>query len=127
VIVPLGQDTAPVTKAAICPTCGTAAHDAHERFQLRRDLAVLWLYADLEHLDGVRGQRHCRHCQPHQQLALLECADCGQGPLLVGDFADQASLGVLPEPIADRLTRAGWRTQPDLICADRTTRPALTT
>lgn len=123
VIEPLADTTGTATTPpSVCPACGTAPETAGDRFQLRRDLTVFWLYADPDHPHGVRVQRHCRHCQPHNRLAVVECARCGQGPMLAGDLANEMTEDALPELAARRLTLAGWRTDPDLICPDHTTR-----
>lgn len=121
-IVPLADTattlTTATTRASVCPTCGTAANSAHERFHLRRDLAELWLYADSGQPHGVRVRRHCRRCQPHEHLAVLECARCGQGPILAGELADQAQDATVPTLVAHRLELAGWRTAPALLCPE---------
>jgi hypothetical protein len=64
-------------RAARCPTCGNEPIDAQTRWRQRQDLTTTWL-----HLDGdeLREQRHCVACQPHQQILLIECDRCGDGP-----------------------------------------------
>lgn len=46
VIDPLADSAVLAAGTDAGPTCGTAPDTAHDRFQLRRDLAVLWLYTD---------------------------------------------------------------------------------
>jgi DNA invertase Pin-like site-specific DNA recombinase len=119
VIEPLTDTVVPIT-ATTCPVCAFTAATGPDRFQLRRDLAVLWLYADPDHPHGVRVAQHCQRCQPHQHLAVVECARCGQGPMVAGDLADQVDGERLPDLVLRRLERAGWRTDPALICAEHT-------
>lgn len=45
-IDPLANSAVLAAGTAVGPTCGTAPETAHDRFRLRGDLAVLWLYAD---------------------------------------------------------------------------------
>jgi DNA invertase Pin-like site-specific DNA recombinase len=114
----LAERTVPDTLT--CPSCGSVPDGANDRFQHRRDLAVLWFYADDTDPYGIRVQRHCPHCQPHDQLAVVECALCGQGPMLSGELAASMTGDALPELAARRLTLAGWRTAPDLVCPNHT-------
>ncbi|WP_018685394.1 recombinase family protein [Actinokineospora enzanensis] len=121
VIEPLTEATVPIT-ATTCPgpDCGFTAVTGPDRFQLRRDLAVVWLYADPLAPHGIRIVQHCQHCQPREHLAIVECARCGQGPMLAGQLADQVDGDTPPALVLRRLERAGWRTEPALICADHT-------
>jgi DNA invertase Pin-like site-specific DNA recombinase len=111
------QGSAPSTVE--CPCCGHVPAAGNERFQQRRDLQVLWLSADPGHPHGVRIAQHCARCQPHTEIAVVECARCGNGPMLTGTLATELSTtGALPALADQRLVVAGWRTAPDLVCPD---------
>jgi len=103
--------------AASCPTCGNQPVDARERWQQRQDLAVTWLYPDPDDPEQLLDQRHCRECQPHQELAVLECARCGDGPFLTAELAEQTHADELPAAVKRWLTSRGWSIHPELICS----------
>jgi hypothetical protein len=91
--------------------------DGRERFQQRRDLEVLWLSADAGHPHGLQVDRHCALCQPHADVAVIECARCGNGPMLTGALAvELASTERLPDLVERRLALSWWQTGPDLLC-----------
>jgi hypothetical protein len=64
---------------------------------------------------------HCAACQPQIDCAILECARCGEGPILTGALADQLhEPGQEQPPAALRtwLTTHGWQLAPQLLCPD---------
>ena len=103
-----------------CPACGHEPVDASSLWSQRQDLTVTWLEPDPARPGEIVERRHCAKCQPRQQVASADCIRCGDGPILVGDLADEyTELGVLPEPVGRWLTAHGWTTTGTaLICPD---------
>lgn len=101
-------------RASRCPTCGNEPVDAQTRWRQRQDLATLWL-----HLDGneLHEQRHCVACQPHQEILVIECDRCGDGPLVTGLAADLAP-DQWPTTLTRWLGNNGWRTLPTPRCGN---------
>ncbi|UZF45681.1 recombinase family protein [Rhodococcus rhodochrous] len=117
-IAPITQEISvvvdpPSPTSRTCPTCGyeptTRAEAAHQR----ADLAVTWLHADPDHRGTVTSRHHCRHCEPGQPAFDIACSICGDGPILAGPLADQATNGNLTEPVQRWLMAAGWTVTPD--------------
>jgi hypothetical protein len=108
--------------ATRCPSCGHKPATARDRWRQRQDLAVTWLYPDPDQPGHVAERRHCTECQPHENVASIECAVCGDGPLLAADLAQSAADrgGELPEPARGWLTSHGWHHNDALgwICGD---------
>lgn len=104
-----------------CLTCGHEPVTAADRFQLRQDLATVWLHADPDHPDSaVVERRHCTACQPdqHQSLACPVCH--GVGPTLADAFADPPTVARAPTDLGGGLAHQhGWHQQPGvgLVCA----------
>ena len=103
--------------ATRCPTCGHEPAAARDRWRQRQDLAFTWLYPDPDQPDQVIERRHCLQCQPHQDVAGIECAICGDGPLLAETTADTTEP---PEPVRGWLTNHSWHQDSVLgwICGD---------
>jgi transposase-like protein len=68
-----------VIRASACPSCGNEPTGAGDRWRQRQDLAITWLYPDPAEPGHVLERRHCLACQPHQQVATVICAVCGDG------------------------------------------------
>jgi DNA invertase Pin-like site-specific DNA recombinase len=101
-----------------CPTCGNEPSAAGERWRQRQDLAITWLYPDPQHPDRVLERRHCVASQPHQEVATVICAKCGDGPLLANDLAAYATDNNPPTAVRRWLITQGWQTHPKLHCPD---------
>lgn len=98
-----------------CPSCGHEPASRPEALQQRDDLTICWLHQSAIGAP-INEHRHCVHCQPHVPVASLACAECGDGPLLTGVLAEQASEQSLPTALQDWLSNRGWRTSPELLC-----------
>jgi DNA invertase Pin-like site-specific DNA recombinase len=104
--------------ASACPTCGNEPIEAGDRWRQRQDLAITWLYPNPENTEQVIERHHCAECQPHQQVATVLCAVCGDGPLLVNDLAAYATDDKPPAALRRWLAGQGWLTSPRLLCPD---------
>ena len=74
-----------------CWTCGGAPSDP----AARADLDTLWLIADPD--GALATRRFCQGCAPVGPVDGIECAVCGDGPLLAGelvtpDLIDSAAI-----------------------------------
>ncbi len=104
-------------RASRCPSCGNEPIETGDRWRQRQDLAIAWLYPNPEHPgQEVLERRHCVECQPHQQVATVLCALCGDGPLLAGELAATAADESPPAPVRTWLVNNGWRLRPRLVC-----------
>jgi hypothetical protein len=56
---------------------------------------------------AVRVARYCRECAPTGTVGEIECAGCGDGPLLAGELADADLL--TGAAIDAWLSESGWR------------------
>lgn len=83
---------------------------------LRADLAVRWLHPDPRTPGGVVEARHCRTCQPVGSVVDVECARCGDGPIVTGVLAQDSAVGSVAYPARRWLVTAGWTTAPELAC-----------
>lgn len=94
-----------------CPSCGYAPSDRSRRWQQRQDLGVMWLSLDKQ--GDITQQRHCANCQPREDVQLIDCPICGDGPILTGTLASQ------PSTAHQWLLDHGWHddTAHGLICA----------
>lgn len=103
-----------------CPTCGREPRSRSEALQQPDDLAVVWLHQD--HPSGpVSQHQHCVACQPHGDCAILDCARCGDGPILTGTLANQVrqhGSSDLPAALHNWLADHRWQLNPDLLCPD---------
>ncbi len=65
--------------------------------------------------------RHCATCQPHIECDTVECAHCGDGPILTGALVDQLRKHDPSQPTALRawLTSQGWQLEPEPRCPAR--------
>lgn len=100
-----------------CPSCGTdPGRSARDRWQQWQDLAITWLYPDPQRPGAVSERHHCASCQPHEQVSVLECPRCGDGPMLAGELADQAAPPA--GPVRVWLTEHGWHEDAEhgLVC-----------
>jgi len=78
-----------LTPAALaCPACGHQPASRPEALRQREDLAIVWLRQDSPS-GPISQHRHCASCQPHIECGTVECAHCGDGPILTGALVDQ--------------------------------------
>jgi hypothetical protein len=106
--------------ALACPTCGHEPASRPEALQQRADLAIDWLHQDTAH-ESISQRQHCAACQPQVDCAILECARCGDGPILTGALADQLREGGSEQPPAALrtwLTTHDWQLAPEILCPD---------
>jgi hypothetical protein len=107
-----------LTPAALaCPACGHQPASRPEALRQREDLAIVWLRQDSP--SGPLSQhRHCASCQPHVECGTVECAHCGDGPVLTGVLVDQLRKHDPNQPTALRawLTSHGWQLEPEPLC-----------
>jgi hypothetical protein len=98
--------------ASRCSTCGNEPVEARARWQQRQDLATVWL-----HLDGgrVHERRHCAACQPHEEVLIVECGRCGDGPLVTG-LPTNTPAQQWPAAVRAWLTNHGWQVTPEPLC-----------
>ena len=71
----------------------------------------MWLSLDKQ--GDITQQRHCANCQPREDVQLIDCPICGDGPILTGTLASQ------PSTAHQWLLDHGWHddTAHGLICA----------
>jgi hypothetical protein len=104
-----------------CPTCGNEPAGANSLWSQRQDLTITWLEADPTRPGEIIEVRHCTKCQPRQHISSSDCALCDNGPILVGDLADELTeLDQVPEPVRRWLLDHGWHdhARHGLICPD---------
>ncbi|MBB2505245.1 hypothetical protein [Amycolatopsis echigonensis] len=79
-------------------------------------MAITWLYPDPHRPGAVIERHHCAACQPHEQVGVLECPRCGDGPMLAGALAHQAPA--LAGPVRAWLIEHGWHEDDErgLVC-----------
>ena len=78
-----------LTPAALaCPACGHQPASRPEALRQREDLTIVWLHQDSPS-GPISQHRHCASCQPHIECGTVECAHCGDGPILTGALVDQ--------------------------------------
>lgn len=111
----------PTVPATSCPTCDFSPAAQSLRGRLREDLKVTWLEVDAA--GDLVERAHCERCQPRaprHRIADLSCVKCGEGPLLVGSFADAwAEEHKIAPAVAEWLTGRGWREGPHgMMCGD---------
>ena len=104
--------------ARACPSCGHEPATREEAVQRRADLAVLWLHPDPDNTGAVVEARHCRACHPRGLVVDVECARCGDGPIITGALAQDSASGSVAYPARRWLVAAGWSTAPDLVCPE---------
>jgi hypothetical protein len=87
-----------------------------EALRQREDLAIVWLHQDSPS-GPISQHRHCATCQPHIECDTVECAHCGDGPILTGALVDQLRKHDPNQPTALRawLTSHGWQLEPEPI------------
>jgi hypothetical protein len=113
------QARRPARPAPCCPTA-----DPRVRWNQRQDLEVVWLYTDPTDPAAVVERSHCTQCQPRSGYTSVDCATCGDGPMLAGELAAHTTAEPAPPaPVLDWLTTRGWRVAAD----GRTTCPGCTT
>lgn len=91
-----------------CPSCGYRPMTAGDCRRFRADLMMTWLHADPHRPGGLLERRHCARCQPHDSVSCIECAICGDGPLLTGPLT-----GTAPNPTGMPERLLGWLTAHD--------------
>jgi hypothetical protein len=107
-----------LTPAALaCPACGHQPASRPEALRQREDLAIVWLHQDSPS-GPISQHRHCASCQPHIECGTVECAHCGDGPILTGALAGQLRKHDPNQPTALRawLTSHGWQLEPEPLC-----------
>ena len=107
-----------LTPAALaCPACGHQPASRPEALRQREDLAIVWLRQDSPS-GPISQHRHCASCQPHIECGTVECAHCGDGPILTGALAGQLRKHDPDQPTALRawLTSHGWQLEPEPLC-----------
>ena len=106
-----------LTAAAACPACGHQPASRPEALRQREDLAIVWLHQDSPS-GPISQHRHCASCQPHIECGTVECAHCGDGPILTGALVDQLRKQDPNQPTALRawLTSHGWQLEPEPLC-----------
>ena len=108
-----------VRSPRICPSCGYEPSTRAEAAHQRADLAVIWLYPNLDDSNTVVARSHCHHCEPGPPAFDVACTVCGDGPILAGVFAQTAHGGDgFPDPVRRWLTVSGWTVVPELLCPD---------
>ncbi|MCD2100054.1 recombinase family protein [Rhodococcus rhodochrous] len=101
------------------PSCGHEPSTRSEAAHQRADVAVTWLHRDLDVPGEIVARNHCRNCQPEEPAVDVACTVCGDGPILAGEFAAEIDTNdVLPDPVQQWLTDAGWQTDPTLLCPE---------
>jgi hypothetical protein len=107
-----------LTPAALaCPACGHQPASRPGALRQREDLAIVWLRRDSP--SGPISQHpHCASCQPHVECGAVECAHCGDGPVLTGALVDQLRKHDPNQPTALRVwpTSHGWQLEPEPLC-----------
>ena len=103
--------------ALACPACGHQPASRPEALRQREDLAIVWLHQDSPS-GPISQHRHCASCQPHIECGTIECAHCGDGPILTGALAGQLRKHDPDQPTALRawLTSHGWQLEPEPLC-----------
>lgn len=93
------------------------------------DLEVPWLVPD--QAGGWRQARYCADCAPRGGVWSIECADCGDGPLLLLDeVLPGMPVGASARTVAGAFLAAlGWTVRGDqeLFCPAHRPAPALAT
>jgi hypothetical protein len=95
------RSSPPARRATQCFGCGAPPRDPSQA----ADLATAWLLP----AEGgmVREARYCCACAPTGLVGEIECAGCGDGPLLAGELADADLLA--GAAIDAWLSQSGWR------------------
>ena len=114
---PQRQRSALTPAALACPACGHQPASRPEALRQREDLTIVWLHQDSPS-GPISQHRHCASCQPHIECGTVECAHCGDGPILTGALADQLRKHDPDQPTALRawLTSHGWQLEPEPLC-----------
>ena len=114
---PQRQRSGRTPAALACPACGHQPASRPEALRQREDLAIVWLRQDSPS-GPISQHRHCASCQPHIECGTVECAHCGDGPILTGALADQLRKHDPDQPTALRawLTSHGWQLEPEPLC-----------
>jgi len=110
-----------LTPAALaCPACGHQPASRPEALRQREDLAIVWLHQDSPS-GPISQHRHCASCQPRVECGTVECAHCGDGPVLTGTLVDQLRKHDPNQPAALRAWRTshGWQLEPEPLCPAR--------
>jgi hypothetical protein len=116
-----GPRAAPAFRPHPCraglPCLRTQPASRPEALRQREDLAIVWLHQDSSS-GPISQHRHCASCQPHVECGTVECAHCGDGPVLTGALVDQLRKHDPNQPTAlrDWLTGHGWQLEPEPLC-----------
>lgn len=95
-----GRSASRLPRSTHCFGCSAPPRDPSEA----ADLATPWLTRDA---DGtVRAVRYCRTCAPSGQVGEIECAICGDGPLLAENLATGDLLA--SAAVDEWLISTGW-------------------
>jgi DNA invertase Pin-like site-specific DNA recombinase len=115
---PQRQRSGRTPAALACPACGHQPASRPEALRQREDLAIVWLHQDSP-AGPISQHRHCASCQPHIECGTVECAHCGDGPILTGALVDQLRKHDPDQPTALRawLTSHGWQLEPEPLCS----------
>jgi hypothetical protein len=114
---PQRQRSGFIPAALACPACGHQPASMPGALRHREDLAIVWLRQDRPS-GPISQYRHCASCQPHVECGTVECAHCGDGPVLTGALVDQLREHDPNQPTALRawLTSYGWQLEPEPLC-----------
>jgi hypothetical protein len=86
-----------------CPACRHCPEDPYEHDDMLADLTVVWWVIAR---GRIRTARYCHECAPRTVFTSIDCAHCGDGPLVV--------LGAPADPDRARdvidsvLSQSGW-------------------
>jgi hypothetical protein len=100
--------------AVRCPVCRYRPDNPHEHDDMLADLSVVWW--TIAH-GRICLARHCSQCAPKMVFASIDCAHCGDGPLVA------LKSPTLPAGayalIRIGLTTSGWAGTPagEWVCA----------
>ena len=96
-----GRSSPRLGRSAHCFGCGAPPRDPSQA----ADLATPWLVPAAD--GSVRIARYCAACAPGGTVGEIECAGCGDGPLLAGELAE---ADLLTGAVIDAwLAASGWR------------------
>ena len=114
---PQRQRSGRTPAALACPACGHQPASRPEALRQREDLTIVWLRQDSPS-GPISQHRHCASCQPHIECGTVECAHCGDGPILTGALAGQLRKHDPDQPTALRawFTSHGWQLEPEPLC-----------
>jgi hypothetical protein len=100
--------------AVRCPVCRYRPDNPHEHDDMLADLSVVWW--TIAH-GRIRLARHCSQCAPKMVFASIDCAHCGDGPLVALKSPTRPAWAYALIRIG--LTTSGWAGTPagEWVCA----------